>query len=57
LTEPKTVAGWPPGKRETVITILADLILSEYYRQWRAERSITAPPDPPCDLQRGEGAG
>ena len=26
LTEPKTVAGWPEGRRETVITILANLL-------------------------------
>jgi hypothetical protein len=38
LTEPKTIAGWPPGQRETFIAILADIILTEYYRQWRAER-------------------
>jgi hypothetical protein len=61
LTEPKTVAGWPPGQREKFIAVLADIILNEYYRQWRADRGLPEKPPHPagtaCDPPQGEDAG
>jgi hypothetical protein len=57
LTEPKTIAGWPPGQRETFIAVLADMILSEYYRQWRAERGFPETPDSTSDPPLEEDAG
>ena len=56
LTEPKK-APWGPGQRETFIAVLAEIILNEYYRQWRAERGLPERHEPTLSPELEEDAG
>jgi hypothetical protein len=57
LTEQKIAGSMTPGQRETIIAVLADIILTALAPKRRAERCLPEPADWPCDPRREEGAG